>query len=69
MLTDQERVKQLTTDNNQIRGEREALRKDNEKLRTANAEWKANACRKKVRNDATIDRLLAQLQEAEEKLK
>ncbi len=62
-------LKQLTADNNRIRGEREALRRDNEKLKTANAEWKANAHREKVRNDSTIDRLLALLQEAEDKLK
>ncbi len=68
-LTDQERVKQLTADNNRIRGEREALRKYNDKLKGAIAEWKANAYREKVHTDATVDRLLALLQEAEDKLR
>ncbi len=68
-LTDQEQIRQSMADNKRIRGEREALRKDNEKLKTANAEWKANARREKLRNDSTIDRLLGQLQEAEDKLK
>ncbi len=68
-LADQEQVKQLTADNNRIRGEREALRKDNEKLRRAIAEWKASARREKERHDAMVDRLLVSLKETEEKLK
>ncbi len=54
-LADQERIRQLTADANRIRGEREALRKDNEKLKAANAEWRADARREKLRNDTTID--------------
>ena len=68
-LTDQEQIKQLRADNNWIRGEREALRKDNEKLKAANTEWRAEACREKLRNDITIDRLWERLEEAEDKLK
>ncbi len=68
-LADQERIRQLTTDANQIRGEREALRKDNEKLKAANAEWRADAHREKLRNDTTIDKLWDRLQEVEDKLK
>ncbi len=60
-LTNQAQIKQLTADNNRIRGEREVLRNDNEKLRTANAEWKASARREKERHDAMMDRLLASL--------
>ncbi len=68
-LPDQERVKQLTADNNQIRGEREALRKDNDKLKGAIAEWKVSVRREKERHDAMEDRLLASLKETEGKLK
>ncbi len=68
-LTDQERIKQLTADNNRIRGEREALRRDNEKLKGAIAEWKASARQEKERHDAMVDRLLVSLQETEGKLK
>ena len=68
-LADQERIRQLTADANRIRGEREALRKDNEKLKAANAEWRTEARREKLRNDTTIDRLWDRLQEAEDKLK
>ena len=68
-LADQERVKQLTADNNRIRAEREALRKDNDKLKDTIAEWKASAPREKEHHDAMVDRLLAVLQETEERLK
>ncbi len=36
VLTEQEQIRQLTATANRIRGEREALRRDNAKLRTAN---------------------------------
>ncbi len=63
-LTERDRAIQLNDDNNRIRGEREALRQDNEKMRNTIAELKKNAHREKVRNDATIDRLLGKLQAA-----
>ncbi len=65
----QERIRQLTADANWIRGERGALRKDTAKLKAANEEWRAEARREKLWNDATIDKLWGQLQEAEAKLK
>ncbi len=68
-LADQERVKQLTANNNRIRGEREVLRKDNEKLKRVIVDWKASAHKEKERHDAMMDRLLASLQETKEKLK
>ncbi len=68
-LADQERIKQLTATVDRIRGEREALRKDNAKLKTANEQWRTEASREKLRNDTTIDNLVGRLQEAEGKLK
>ncbi len=68
-LADQERIKQLTATVDRIRGEREALRKDNAKLKTANEQWRTEANREKLRNDTTIDSLLGRLQGAVGKLK
>ena len=68
-LTDQERIKQLTATADQIRGEREAFRRDNTKLRVANEKWRTEASREKLRNDTTINDLWARLQAAENKLK
>ncbi len=59
----------LNDGNNRIRGEREALRQDNKKLRSTIAELRKDTHREKVRNDAMIDRLLGQLQAAEDKLR
>ncbi len=56
-LADQEQIKQLTVTVDRIRGEREALRKDNAKLKTANEQWRMEANREKLRNDTTIDNL------------
>ncbi len=67
-LTDQDRIRQLTATADQIRGEREALRKDNVKLKAANEEWRTEAHREKLRNDTTIDDLWNWLQAAENKL-
>ncbi len=50
-------------------GGREALQKDNETLKAANAEWRTEARQGKLQNDTTIDRLWDRLQEAEDKLK
>ncbi len=49
-------------------GWRESLRKENEKLKNANSEWRTEARREKLRNDTTIDNW-GQLQEEEDKLK
>ena len=68
-MADQERIRQLTADANRIRGEREALRKDNVKLRAANEKWRKDANREKLVNNTTIDGLVSQLQAAEDKLK
>ncbi len=68
-LADQERIKQLTATIDRIRGEREALRKDNAKLKTANEQWRTEARREKLRNDTTIDNLWTRLQAAEDELK
>ena len=68
-LADQERIKQLSATVDRIRGKREALRKDNAKLKTANEQWRMEANREKLRNDTTIDNLYGRWQEAEAKLK
>ncbi len=56
-LADQERIRQLNTTVERIRGEREALRRDNAKLKTAKERWRIEANREKLRNDTTIDDL------------
>ena len=68
-MVEQERIRQLTADANRIRGEREALRRDNAKLKAANEEWRKDAKREKLRNDSTIDKLNDRLQEAENRIK
>ncbi len=68
-LTDREQIRQLTATANRIRGEREALRRENAKLRTANEKWKIEAKREKLLNDTTIDNLHKRWWEAEDKLK
>ncbi len=68
-MAEQERIRQLTADANRIRGEREALRRNNAKLKAANEEWRKEAKREKLRNDSTIDRLNDRLQEAEDRIK
>ncbi len=68
-LVDQERIRQLNATVEQIRGEREALRKDNAKLKTAHEQWRMEANREKLRNDSTIVNLYGRWQEAEAKLK
>ncbi len=67
-MADQERIRQLTADANRIRGEREALRKDNAKLRAANEKWRNDANREKLIKDTTINGLVNQLQAAENSL-
>ena len=68
-LTDQERIRQLTAVANRIRGEREALRRENEKFKAANERWKEDAAREKLRNDTTIDDLLRKWREVDAQLK
>ncbi len=68
-LTNQDRIRQLTATADRIRGEREALRKDNVKLKAANEEWRTEVRREKLRNDTTIDDLWNRLQAAENKLR
>ncbi len=68
-MADQERIRQLTADANRIRGEREALRRDNAKLRAANEEWKNDACKEKLIKDTTINGLVSQLQAAENQVR
>ncbi len=68
-LTDRDHAIRLDQDNNRLRGEREALQQDNEKLKSTITELRKDAQRKKIRNDATMDRLLGQLQAAEDKFK
>ncbi len=68
-LSDQKRIRQLTATVDRIRGEREALRKDNTKLKVANEKWRMEASREKLRNDTTIYNLWGRLQEVEGKLK
>ncbi len=67
-LTDQDRIRQLTATADRIRGEREALRRDNAKLKIAKEKWKTEAGRGKLCNDTTIDNLWTRLQAAEAKL-
>ena len=68
-LTDQEQIRQLTATANRIRGEREALRRDNAKFRAANEKWRTDSIKEKRRNDKTIDDLYNRWKEAEEKMK
>ncbi len=68
-LTDQDRIRQLTATADRTRGEREALRRDNAKLKKANELWKTEAGREKLRNDTTIDDLYKRWREAEGQLK
>ena len=68
-MAEQERIRQLTADANRIRGEREALRRDNAKLKAANEEWRKAAKREALRNDSAIDKLHGRLQEAEDRIK
>ncbi len=65
-LTDQERIRQLAVTADRIRGEREALRRENAKLRTANEQWKIEADREKLRNDSTINNLHKRWREADD---
>ncbi len=67
-LTDQERIRQLTATADGIRGEREALRRDNAKLRTANEKWRTESVKEKQHNDKTIDNLYKRWREAESQL-
>ncbi len=66
---DQERIRQMNATVERIRGERETLRMDNAKLKTAKEQWRTEATREKLRNDTTIDKLYGRWQEAEGKLK
>ncbi len=68
-LTEQEQIRQLIATANWIRGEREALRRDNAKLKAANEQWKTDAAREKLRNETTIDDLHKKWREAEDQLK
>ena len=68
-LTEREQIRQLTATANRIRGEREALRRDNAKLKAANEQWRTDAARDKLRNDTTIDELHKKWREAEDQLK
>ena len=68
-LTDQEQIRQLTATANRIRGEREALRRENEKFKAANDKWRTDAIKEKQRNARTIDDMYNQWKEAEDKLK
>ena len=47
-LAEQERIKKLIVDANQNRGQREALLKENEKLKNANTEWRTEERRQKL---------------------
>ena len=67
-LTDQERIRQLAATADRIRGEREALRRDNTKLRTANEKWRTESVKEKQRNDKTIDDLYKRWRETESQL-
>ncbi len=68
-MADQERIRQLTADANRIRGEREALRRNNVKLRAANEKWRIDAGKERLIKDTTINGLVNQLQAAENKVK
>ena len=68
-LADPEQIRKLNATVERIRGEREALRRDNAKLRTAKEQWKTEAGREKLRNDTTIDDLYKRWREAEGQLK
>ena len=64
-LADQEQIGMLK----QFRGERETLRRENAKLRTANEQWRTESVKEKLHNDKTIDDLYNRWKEAEGKLK
>ncbi len=68
-LTDQEQIRHLTATVNRIRGEREALRRENEKYKVANEKWRTDAIKEKQRNARTIDDMYNRWKEAEERLR
>ncbi len=68
-LTDQEQIRHLTATVTRIRGEREALRRENEKHKVANEKWKTDAIKEKQRSDMTIDDMYKRWKEAENQLK
>ena len=68
-LATQEQIRRLNATVERIKGEREALRRDNAKLRTANEQWRTESGREKLRNDTTIDDLYKWWREAESQLK
>ena len=68
-LTEQEQIRQLTATATRIRGEREALRRENEKFKAASEKWRTDAIKEKQRNARTIDDMYNRWKEAEEKLK
>ena len=68
-LTEQEQIRQLTATANRIRGEREALRKENEKYKVANEKWRTDAIIEKQRSESTIDDMYKRWKEVECQLK
>ena len=67
-LTEQEQIRHLTATVTRIRGEREALRKENEKFKAANEKWRTDAIKEKQRNARTISDMYNQWREAEDRL-
>ncbi len=67
-VTEQEQIRHLTATVTRIRGEREALRRENEKFKVANEKWRTDAIREKQRNAGTISDMFNQWREAEDRL-
>ncbi len=68
-LANPEQINMLNATLKRIRGERETLRRENAKLRTANEQWRTESAKEKLRNDKTIDDLYNRWKGAEGKLK
>ncbi len=68
-LTEQEQIRHLTATVTRIRGEREALRRENEKFKAANEKWRTDAIKEKQRNARTINDMYNRWKEAEERVK
>ena len=67
-LTDQEQIRHLTATVTRIRGEREAVRRENEKYKAANEKWRTDAIKEKQRNASTISDMYNRWREAEDRL-
>ncbi len=67
-LTEQEQIRHLTATVTRIRGEREALRRENEKFKAANEKWRTDAIKEKQRNAMTISDMYNRWRKAEDRL-